>query len=255
MHRRARPEFPVIEDRRFWKFRLHELFTLYSYQVLEFCKGLRRPEEVANKVIRDVRYPFHLGEPDDTHLFNAFHGGYRFCVKVKEDFWQTADETARIRTGDCEDSSILFVACCGSPEIKLRPRDVYEAFGVVRDADTGRILGGHGWSYYRRNREWHLIESTLDEPPTAYPVVDNIKRPFRIGRAVYEPWVLFNWADYMELEGLERYKKLRRRERETEEKYRAIEAAWKITTKPLTTLRRMRFLRLRRAIGRLLRKW
>jgi len=247
-----KPEFPIVTDRRFWPFALYELFTLYSYQVLEFCEGLNHPREVANRVIRLIRYPFYLGAPNDSHQLLAFRDrlrGWRFRKCVELDFWQTAAETAAIRVGDCEDSSILFVACCGSPEISWGSKDVYEAFGVVRDARTNRVLGGHGWSYCRWEGKWHLIESTLDIPPPSYPEVPNIRKPFRYKNVIYEPWVLFNWDRYEPLSSSEdpvsKYLRMKKEKGETVEKHEAISEAWKIKTKPLKQREKSLLVRLR----------
>jgi len=247
-----KPEFPIIEGRRFFDFALYELFTLYAHQVLEFCEGLEHPKQVADRVIRRVQYPFYLGKPNDSHQLLAFRDklrGWKFRRCIEADFWQFSSETAAIGVGDCEDSSILFVACCGSPEIRWKSDRVYEAFGLVRDAGTGRILGGHGWSYCFWDEKWHLIESTLDVPPPSYPAVPDIRKPFKYRTVIYDPWVLFNWERYEELSSeedpIKRYTRVKRERGESLEKHEAISESWKIKTKPLKQRERSLLARLR----------
>lgn len=227
--------FPIVEGKRFWDFKLNELIDYQSYQVGEFVEGQPTPALLADRVIVDCRYPFHLGKPDDTHLFNCYHGDYKWCKRVDIDFWQKASETARLLVGDCEDTSILYTA--GARRVGVSSSNVYEVFGVVKD--NGNVLGGHGWSVCRWDDKWHLIESTLDIPPSEYPIVPNINKPFRMGSWVYHPEILFNDEKFSELSAcnLQHYADRKFNEKETRAKYEALAKAWHIQTKPLNTSR------------------
>jgi len=227
--------FPIIEKKRFWKFRLDELFDLYSHQLLEFCEEIDKPKPLADKVIKVVDYPFYHGRPDNTHIWNCYHGDQKFCVRRDLDFWQKGGETARIGVGDCEDSSLLFTSGCGSPELGVRADRVYEVFGVVRDAETDRILGGHAWSYCKWGGDWHYVESTLDKPPEKYPAVEDIRKPYVHKKWKLVPYVLFNWKRYEELREsmMSKYLKMEFREKETRMKYEAIREMWELPVTPL----------------------
>lgn len=224
-------EFPIIEGKRFWPFALCELIDLFSYQVNAYSLELiNDPKDVADAVIRDVRYPFYLGQPDDSHQLNCFHGDYKFCKKVFLDFWSKASETAFLKVGDCEDSSILYTALAGK---LVGAEGVYEVLGLVRDADTGEILGGHGWPICKWDGHWHLVESTLDVPPIEYPVIIHYKAPYKLEKWIYEPMVLFNWKHYIEISPIGKYLELISRVKESRKKYEAIQEAWKLPVKPL----------------------
>jgi hypothetical protein len=237
-------EFPVIEGKRFWPFALCDLVDLFSYQINEYSLNLPNdPKAVADAVIRDIRYPFHLGQPDDSHLWNSFHGSYKFCKTVHLDFWQKASETAFIKVGDCEDSSILGTALSGK---LVGAEEVYEVFGVVVDADTGAILGGHGWYICYWDGKWHLVESTLDTPPKDYPLITHFKEPYTLSTVIYYPMELWNWKHYEELSPIGEYLNLGFKSKERREKYEAIQKAWGIQTKPLKQARALSALRWRK---------
>ncbi len=188
---------PVFKNQRFWKFSLKELFNLNSVLVQEYAEASRDVIDLANRIILDIEYPFHLGRPTDSHQLLAFHD-YKKCIDL--DFWSKADETCAMRKGDCEDSSILFVTC--ARVIGLTEKEVYEAFGVVRDAETKQILGGHGWAYFWHDG-WRLYESTLDAYPEEYPIVGEkhndiieIKEPYTLANVIYDPESLFNDTEH-----------------------------------------------------------
>lgn len=227
-------EFPIIENKRFWPFRLNELVDLFSHQVNVYSLKLPDdPKAVADAVIRDIEYPFHLGQPDDTHIWNCYHGSYKFCKRVDLDFWDKASEVAFIKVADCDGSSMLFTALAG----KLVGADgVYEIFGVVKDANTGEILGGHAWSVCKWGGQWHLVESTLDVPPVEYPVIIHYKAPYKLGEIVYEPMNLFNWKHYLEISPIGRYLALGFKAKASRKKYEAIQKAWHMPVKPLTKI-------------------
>lgn len=227
--------FPVVTNQRFFKLNLNELVDKDSLIVKEYVEE-KTLTEVAEAIIREVRYPLHLGQPDDKHIWNAFHGGYKWCKTVNLDFWQKASETLAIKVGDCEDSSIAFVACARTC---LESSEVYEAFGLVRDANTGVVLGGHGWVLSKGlpDDKFRLYESTLDEPPLRYPEVPDIAKPFTLGNVVYEPEWLYNDQEFIVVGSMD-HRERKKEEKETQEKYRAIEDAWGVETKPSKAMRK-----------------
>jgi len=141
---------------------------------------------------------------------------------------------------NCDGSAILCTALCGRIVDRPRNRNVYDVLGVVKDRQ-GNILGGHAWTAVRYQEvpeeipRWHLIETTLDTPPTRYPVIWSPRRPATIGDWTYEPWVLFNWSQYEEVgqAGLRKYCRLGLRQKETREKYQALQQTYRLPTKPL----------------------
>ena len=245
-------EFPVVVSQYFWRIRLNELLDHDSYQIEKYVEGVGNPKELADKVIRDVEYPFHHGQPDDLHVWNAFHG--KRCYKVEEDFWQKASETAFAKMGDCEDSSILYVAA--ARRLGVKPEDVFVVFGYVQ-TEGGEFLGGHGWVYVRDpsfgKEGFVYVETTLDEPPAEYPKVPDIAKPFNWRGIVLVPEILWNDEIYRSVASaanfgliiyqLRRYwgvKKrifgyadLGRKLKETKKKYEALQLAWKLPVKPL----------------------
>jgi hypothetical protein len=236
-------DFPVVEGKRFEPFELSELFDYSRYVVRKFFEDCNTAKDVADKVIRVIQYPFYLGQPDDQHKWNHFHE--KWCKTITLDYWQLNSETALFLIGDCEDSSTLTV---GGMRLKgVSSDDVFEAFGVVKDAN-GNILGGHGWLYARDKSfgtdRFVLVESTLDTPPGQYPeagsTLDDLKRPFRYGNIIYEPELLFNDVQFIEVSPAtsDRHMILRRKRFvENREKYEAIAKAWKVNTKPLRYFR------------------
>ena len=246
--------FPVVYHQRFWPIRLNELIDYQSYLVQEFIKDCKTPRELADEVIRKIAYPFHGGKPDDLHIYNSFHG--RFCRKIESDYWAKASECLAALIGDCEDSTITFVACARAMGVK--PEDVYVVFGYVRNARTGEIVGGHAWAviiHESFGAGWRYIETTLDVPPGDYPVVDDIRKPFAWGSWVLVPEILWNDSYYEEIQLTRRlmaevavflfkkrksqivkhsnYLDLKFSEKETRKKYEALSEMWGITTKPL----------------------
>jgi hypothetical protein len=236
-------DFPVIEGERFEPFELSELFDYNRYVVRKFFEDCKTAKDVADKVIRAVQYPFYLGQPDDQHKWNHFHG--KWCKTITLDYWQLNSETALLLIGDCEDSSTLAV---GGMRLKgVSSDDVFEAFGVVKDAN-GNILGGHGWLYARDKSfgtdKFVLVESTLDTPPSQYPEVgstlDDLNKPFRYENIIYEPELLFNDVQYIEISSATSCKRIvlsRKRFVENRGKYEAIAKAWRVNTKPLRYFR------------------
>ena len=257
--------FPIIEGERFEPFVLNELFDFDRYVVRKFFEDCRTAKDVADKVIKAVQYPFFAGSPDDRHRWNHFHG--KWCRTIDDDYWQVNSETALFLIGDCEDSSTLTVG--GMRLLGVPPEGVYEAFGVVRDASTGQVLGGHGWVYARDpsfgTSSYVLVESTLDTPPERYPEVgstlEDLKRPFRLNNVVYESEWLFNDRYFIVVppsspERGAAWTALalgmgRRRKRFVEDprKYEALAKAWGAPLKPLKYFRCSRLYRLRKALG------
>jgi hypothetical protein len=223
------------------------LFDYNRYVVQDFFKDCKTAREVAEKVIKAIQYPLFMGQPDDKHVWNHFHR--RWCRSIELDYWQTCSETALFLIGDCEDSSVLTVG--GMRLVGVSPENVYEVFGLVRDAMTNAILGGHGWVYVKDpsfgTDKFVLVESTLDTPPPRYPEVgptfEDLKRPYRWENIIYEPQAFFNDTTFtgaLVVSG--------RRLRETKEKYDAIMRAWKAKTKYHLALERSLTYKIKRAL-------
>jgi len=118
------------------------------------------------------------------------------------------------------------------------------------------LLGGHGWGIFQDEEgDWRIHESTLDVPPAypnGYPLIDPDENRWEVGKLTYEAWVKFDRNRYFEWEGsevgrkkLDEYLRLKREEKETREKYEAIEEAYKTKTKPLKARRKSLLARLR----------
>jgi len=237
--------FPLISGRRFEDFNLNELLDFYKYVVRSFIVDCKTAKDVAEKVIVKVQYPLYMGQPDDEHHWNNFHG--KWCNTISEDYWQTCSETALMLIGDCEDSSVLCVGAMRA--LGVVPENVYEVFGVVRDAKTGEILGGHGWLYAMDasfgTLNYVLVESTLDTPPARYPDVgmklDDLKEPFTLNNVIYDPEVLFNDKYYIEVNPLSF-------RMDTVKKHEALERAWNCRTKLTSKLRTSKIYKIRRLI-------
>lgn len=216
-------KIPVMSEQRFFKFRLDELIDLNSEIVRDYVR-YKDADAVKEMIIRDIQYPFFLGQPDDSHWLIAFWG--RFIISRLVDYWQTARETLTFRVGDCEDSSVAFVTAMRV--LGYTEDEVYEVIGLVKDKD-GNVLGGHGWSVFKDVDGWHLYESTLDEPPREYPKIDDITKPVQIGGWVYEPYWIFNDKKFIKIKdfgspseymlGLH-----------SVDKYKAIHDAWGVIT-------------------------
>lgn len=239
--------FPIITEQRFFKTSLNQLFDVASPVVLEYVEKYPSIKAIADAIIINIAYPFHMGQPDDTHVWNAFHGNQKWCKRIDADFWQKASETVAVKVGDCEDSSIAFVTCALAKGLAFE--NVYEAFGIVRDASTKQILGGHGWSYSKMipDENFRCYESTLDTPPAEYPVVEDIKVPFKLGDIEYVPEWLFNVKTF-EVVGSMSYKDRKKEEKETHAKYHAIAEAWKQETKPHKAMHKSKVRKLRRLL-------
>jgi hypothetical protein len=244
--------FPVVNGQYFYKIYLNELIDWYSYPVKEYVKDKRSAKEVVDSLIIDIRYPMYMGRPDDTHVLNMYHGKFKWCRKIDEDFWDKASMILGTnKVADCDGSAIVAVACLRA--FGLKPEDVFVAFGSVRDAATNAILGGHAWTYARDpsfgTDKYVLCEMTLDTPPR-YPEVgstlEDLKKPFAWEGVVYEPEQLFNDVVYVEIKPLTTMRERRMRERK--EKYEAIMKAWKIKTKYHAALERSKLYRIKRAL-------
>ena len=224
---------PAFYTQRFWSFKLNELLDFNTKVIGDFIRECDSRRSIADKVIREVEYPFYLGQPDDKHDWNAFHG--KWCRSIKLDFWQKSSETAAQLIGDCEDSAILTAAALR--RFGVPSKEVYVVFGLVRDADTQEILGGHGWVVFILNDLFVLGESTLDIPPREYPsigVFESLSKPFHFETIIYDPE--FFWIDdqyhYVSSYRPARCLELGLKKKETKKKYEKIAEAWNVPTKP-----------------------
>jgi len=245
-------EHPVVTSQRFFETRLGELVDKDSIVVYEYSRG-RTCMQVAEAIILDIRYPLYWGVPDDKHIWNAFHLGYKWCKTVSDDFWQKATETISVKAGDCEDSSIAFVACARCPGVSdwLGSDSVFEVFGEVRDAATYTLLGGHGWvvSKHIPDEQLRLYESTLDQVPAEYPVVEGQDPglPVEVNGLLYKPeWV---WNDEVfTVVGSMDHRNRSKKSKESPEKYEAISRAWGVDTKPAKAMRKSRARKVRKLL-------
>jgi len=236
-----------IRAKRWLDFKLNQLLDTGD-PIWEIKGQLKSIKDICEFVITEFDYPLVRGVPIDVHKNNWFSG--LCCHQITEDFWQYASETAstyrlnkrkgKKGVGDCEDTSVLFTTL-----MLERGYNAYECFGVVKE--NGEILGGHGWSIFQdENYIWRIFESTLDVPPPypdGYPEIDLSTNTWVVGNIVYEAWLRFNRKVYYEWEegqesvkdavAMISYTKIGRKFRESKKKYKAIEEAWKVKTKPL----------------------
>jgi len=235
-----------VEAKRWLDFRLDE-FLRSDEVVKRFADKLKTIREICEFVITQFDYPLRFGAPTDVHKNNWFSG--LCCHQITLDYWQTASETLRTLRlnrlkgkkgyGDCEDTSILFVAL-----MQEKCYEAYECLGLVYRGDE--LLGGHGWAIFKDEvGVWRLYESTLDQPPeypNGYPIVDPSSNEYRVGDLRYVAWVKFNRHEYYEwIEGGEKsmmtlYLNLTRRMKERRRKYEEIGKAWNLPVKPLKKL-------------------
>jgi len=221
-------EAPDI-GKRFWKFNFRELFDRDSEVIRELAKKLMRAEQICRYVIEEIKYPFWFGQPDDKHVWNAFHG--KFCVKVKHDFWQKASETAVSKYGDCEDKTILWVT--------LMDMNLYKCYGflgIVYYKD--KPLGGHAWGAFEDVKgNWRLYESTLEKAPSYphdYPVIPDpdTTNEFKVGRLRYVAIARFTTEEFwlskrgVGIMTLKEYLTLPHKKKHTKKKIKLIRKAW-----------------------------
>jgi len=253
--------FPVVRSQFFYPIWLNELLDWQSYQVSEYVRGKSSAREVADSIIRDIEYPLWMGVPDDSHALNCYHGQYKWCRTVSEDFWDPASMVLGTnKVADCDGSAIALAACLRA--IGVKPEDVYVVFGYVRNASSGEVVGGHAYVFCRdpsfgNGDSFSYLEATLDTPPDRYPPVPDIRKPFTWGNWQLVPEIIWNDKYYEEIPpsadlsssvarfiaGMRKigkndivkvgYFHLRFREKETRRKYLALAEAWQLPVKPL----------------------
>ena len=157
-------EFPVVTKQRFWPTRLNELLDYDSYQVEQFLQGVPNAKVLADKVIRVIEYPFYHGQPDDTHVWNAFHG--KWCKTITLDFWQKASETAAMKIGDClfpDTPVVVLKPPCPQPDLvevaDLVPRDL--PIGSKYYPEKIYILSGHHRDYKSSSTKFYPVNWIL----------------------------------------------------------------------------------------------
>jgi len=219
--------------KRFFPFLLTQLVDITRVKVQEVLQELDSPMDAASYVIYNIRYPFHMGKPDDEHIYNAFHG--KWCMKIREDYWQTAEETLTIGWGDCDDTAICY---CTLARKWLSEKDVYVVFGLVYTDSI--LLGGHAWCVSKGipDDKFRLYESTLDAMPPEFPSVPDITRTVRIDSITYVPWILFNDKEVIDVAKRQDMKEFKLRE--NIQKYEAIREAWGLETKVTSQFHRLK---------------
>ena len=246
-------EFPVVRHARFWPQYLNELINYRSYPVKEYVKDKKSAREVVEALIRDIKYPLHMGKPDDTHKYCAYHD--KVNIKVEEDYWDDGAEPIVTKIADCDGSAIA--ACTALRALGVGYTDVLVAFGYVTRDD--QVLGGHAWLYARDasfgSDKFIIAEMTLDQPPSKYPVVgelEDLKRPYQMGSYRYVPQYLWNDQLFITCPSLAAikldYMEVGRGLKEVEEKYRAINEMWGIKTKFQAAAERSLLFKLRRIL-------
>ena len=194
-------------------------------------------------VISDFDYPLVMGQDCDKTNLNKYCG--KACYEIDLDYWNTGNETLMtyilnkklkngVGWGDCEDVSILVTSL-----LRILGADSWEMLGAVYRGST--LLGGHGYNISKLNDgKYHLVEATLSKPPKypdGYPIVDISKNSWTIGNITYKADIRFNDLEYYEWSGgnmkFDNYIRLRRRDKETYRKYKAISEAHGILAKPL----------------------
>ena len=102
----------------------------------------------------------------------------------KVESWQFPQETIARKKGDCEDTTILFVALCRQAGIP--PTDVFNALGWLKV--DGKDIG-HSWPIAKgEDGNWYIYESTLE----TYPLPT---RPMLFKGSPYRAeWGFHNWA-------------------------------------------------------------
>jgi len=214
---------------------LHELIDNDHYIVKQFFKPCNIPLDVINEVIVKIKYPLTSNrQPTDFHYFQAFRKWLWRCHKTFRndfDFWQFASETAWLKMGDCEDSSILTGA--GLQNMKT---PYYIVFGKVWH--EGKLLGLHAWVVFEHEGSWKLAETTLDSPYYSYhelPSVDITHNRWPVGSLIYEGLVMFNkkelkeWVEGSKVgERLREYMLASHKEKENIKKYKEMNKVYKL---------------------------
>jgi len=264
------PEVPALDElnellaKRFMTIKLTDLITDHWEYIEQFMKkhGIVSVYDAIKFVIEEIDYPLTRGIPDDKHVWNAFSG--KACFKLTFDYWQTAFETlmtyilnkklkGKKGYGDCEDTSILLTAF-----LRILEENAWVVVGKVYK--RGQYLGGHAWVIAEFHGAWRLVETTLDKMPSypsGFPPVDPNKNIYVVGDLMYKAIFRFNdkfyefWAEPSRGDNprlnprivVEKYFKLKAREKEKYSKHKAIAEAWGIPTKPLKRASRLqRFL-------------
>jgi hypothetical protein len=122
---------------------VHEFLTGYAPPA-HFPAGINRLNEMLliwNSVIQGVRYVPDTADGNDAN-----------------DAWQTAAETQRLGTGDCEDSSIYL-----ADWLIARGFEARVALGHYAER------GGHAWVMVRLEGRTYLLESTSSDVDTSRP--------------------------------------------------------------------------------------
>jgi len=216
---------------------LYELVDYHKYIVKRFFKDCLSPTAVINTVIVKIKYPLDVrGNPTDFHYFQAFRRIWGSCIRSyrnEYDFFQFASETAWLRYGDCEDSSILTAA-----GLELKNTQYFVAFGAVYLYE--RLLGYHAWIVAKLDNVWRLVETTLDRPYQGIdeiPIININTNKWSVGDLLYEAYVLWNTEELWEwseeskkvekmIGGLKKYLEKSFKDKEKKSKYKEMNKAY-----------------------------
>lgn len=166
--------------------RVTEFITPWHHQVQELTRQVGYDVEACyNWVCRNVKYPME----SDRHHISAFGGpfplGFPVIRLTTYDFWQFPYETIGwMKDGyaveDCDGSAILL---CSMLRCFVPANEVYVGIGGYSEID-------HAWVRIMHDGEWHVLESTLDEPFPPWAIIE---------ASPYNPYCYFNDREAVEL--------------------------------------------------------
>jgi len=231
---RKNEDLLVIENKRFPEQRISLLDLIDdTYLTRQFFKDLTLLGAI-NKVLVEIDYPIFGKRISDFHYYQAFKTSWFGCYKSfanAEDYWQFAWETAWLKMGDCEDTSILLASY-----LEMHKYNYYICFGEVYHQNT--LLGGHAWIVVEISPpegNWRLVETTLDEPIpnlNVLPQVDILFNDWYVDEIRYHAYIMINKRVIREYEptgliNLKCYMKVRKKYKKNErKKIQRIREVW-----------------------------
>jgi len=192
-------------------------------------------------VAEKVQYPFNrYGQPTDRAEINLMEGKY--CDTNAWDWWDFPNEVIRAKWSNCEGCGALIASLLRT---FLPSERVWWCLGYVM-IEGQRY--GHGWAQViRKDGKEYILEGTLDElPPQPWKTTEELPQYYA------EVKVNDQLIEEMGSERLE-YRKSHR-EKDKMEKFQALQRLWNWKVKPISQLKRMKAIKVRRLIGKVLRR-